>query len=161
MRNGGRRQIAVTITSFETSFRRLCNGPPAHVLGCVRAAAIERFNMIDEVAGAAALYRSSGRAGVVRTESSDGPWITRDTAAQVAYAIDASGDVVVARRRKFRGDHDLGVQNGTERDRERSVSEQEQVFRRHRRQSMHVGRRYFAPTFLAAGAACGSVRASN
>ena len=33
----------------------------------------------------------------------------------------------------------LGVQNGTERERQCSDSEQKRVFRRHRRCSMHVG----------------------
>src|ERR1700733_5071671 len=137
--------MVVIITSFETSFRRLCNAPPAHVLGRVRAAAIERFNVVDEVAGAAALYRSRGRAGVVGAESSHGPWITRDTAAQVAHAIDACRGMVIARCWKFGGDHDLAVQNGTACERERSESEQERVFRRHCRCSEHVGFRSSRP----------------
>jgi hypothetical protein len=125
--------------SLDAIFGGLRDGPPPHVLGCVPAAGLEGLDAGDCVAGAGAGLRSSGGARVFCEKFADGRGIGESLSVQVAHAVCAGGAVILARRREFGTHADLGVQNGTERERECSDSEQERVFRRHRACSVHVG----------------------
>ncbi len=110
----------------------LRDGPPAHVLRCVGAAGVERFDVIDEVAGAGAFHRSRGGAGMFGAKCPHRRWVARYLSAQGAYAVGAGGRVVVTRRWKFGNHADLGVQNGAKRQGEQSSLEQRREFREHR-----------------------------
>jgi hypothetical protein len=145
MRIGGWRQIGAHRQEFVTSIGSvnatlggLRDGSPLHIVRRVAASAIERLDVIHHESGAGALHRFRRGTRFQRSKCTDRPGVARDVSAQITYAVEAGGGMPGARQWQFRdGDH-LGAQNGAERDREWSDSE-EWVFRGHRLYAMHVG----------------------
>ena len=143
MRIGGWRQIGGHRRNFDALARpasllsvvlgRLREGPPTHVLRGVGSSGLERFDVVDDVSGTGALHRTCGWARVFCTKCTDRRRVPRDLSAQVAYAIEASGRVIGARRWEF-GDHtELGVQDSAHRQDEDSKAQRERLFIWHRR----------------------------
>ena len=161
MRIGGWRQIGGHRRNFDALARpasllsvvlgRVREGPPTHVLRGIAGSRLERFDVVDNVSRTGALDRTRGWTRMFCTKCTDRRRVPRNLSAQVAHAVEAGGRVVGARRWKFGNHAELGVQDGADRQRERSEAEGERVFRGHRQSECTLRSRRGAPALAAVG----------